>query len=318
MSSSTALVARGPTRSRLLALVGATATGKTAAAVRICRRLNGEIVGADSVQIYRGLDIGSAKPTPAELDSVPHHMLDLLDPNETMDAVRFAKLADETIQAIGTRGRIPVLVGGTGLWIRALLRGLVALPPADRQLREQLWRKWGELGAATMHRRLALHDPLTAARVHANDRKRVVRALEVLEQTGRPLGELQAAHAQGTPRYDATVVLLGMPTAHLNERIRVRTRTMIDRGWIEEARTIAQRYGPDSPALRSLGYRQVMLHLDGKLDLARMQAAIVQATKRYAKRQRTWFNSDPDVGMKCTPEELLGEELLARFFGSWG
>ncbi|MBC7171604.1 MAG: tRNA (adenosine(37)-N6)-dimethylallyltransferase MiaA, partial [Polyangiaceae bacterium] len=201
---------------RPIVIAGPTASGKTAAGLWIARHLGGELVGADSVQVYRGFDIGSAKPTEEELSGVAHHLIDIVDPDEEVDAQRYAELADAAIADIEARGRVPIVVGGTGLWIRALLRGLVSVPPVDRELRARIEAEVDQEGSPAMHARLAAVDPRAAAGIHPNDRLRIVRALEVFEQTGTPMGELRHAHALGAPRYDALFVVLD-PGAALTE-----------------------------------------------------------------------------------------------------
>ena len=184
----------------LVVVAGPTATGKTAAALTLARALGCELVGADSVQVYRGFDIGSAKPTEKELGEVRHHLVDVLDATDAIDAMEYAALADRAIDDLEDRGAHPIVVGGTGLWIRALLRGLVELPPPDPILRARLEAEVADLGAESAHQHLYAVDPLAAERIHPNDTLRIVRALEVHTQTGRPLGELQAEHALGAPR----------------------------------------------------------------------------------------------------------------------
>lgn len=195
----------------LLVLAGPTAVGKTRAAVELCRRIDAEIVGADSVQVYRGLDTGSAKPTPAELQGVMHHMLDLLDPHERIDAARYARLADACIADISARGSAAVVVGGTGLWIRALVRGLMPAPPVDATLRAELEARWDREGPQALHARLSEVDPLGAARIHPRDKRRVVRALELHAQTGIAAGQLRATHALGAPRRPTVMLWLDLP-----------------------------------------------------------------------------------------------------------
>jgi len=296
----------------IVVLVGATGVGKTRVAVELCRALGGEIVGADSVQVYRELDIGSNKPTHDELQGVAHHMLDLLAPFETIDAARYAALADAAIAGVARRGAVPFVVGGTGLWVRALLRGLVALPSVDRALRASLEREWRELGPERMHARLRELDPRVAARVHASDMVRVVRALEVQAQTGQRLGDLQAAHAGGEPRYRALTVLIDVPIPHWLAAVEARTRAMLARGWAEEVRSLVERHGPEVKALRSVGYRQLVAAMrEGRREVE-VEPQIIRATRLYAKRQRNWFRNDPDVGLRLRSDEALGPALLSH------
>lgn len=302
----------------VLALVGPTGVGKTKLAVELCRRFGGEIVGADSVQVYRELDIGSGKPTAVELGGVRHHLIDVLAPAETIDAARYAALADAAIDGIAERGALPIVVGGTGLWLRALLRGLLALPAVDPALRAALEREWNERGGAALHARLRELDPRTAARVHPSDRLRVVRALEVHAQTGHALGELQAAHALGAPRYRALTLYVDVPQPHHGAAIEARIREMLARGWAEEVRVLVARHGPEIKPLRSVGYRQLVLAPGQGWDAAETELQIVRATRLYAKRQRNWFRADPSVDVRLWSHDVFADEALAHIAAHTG
>ena len=302
----------------LLALVGPTAVGKTAVAVALCRQLNGEIVGADSVQVYRGFDIGANKPSAEELCGVRHHLLDVLAPDEAIDAARYAQLADAVIADVAARGKLPVVVGGTGLWLRALLRGLVELPKVDPLLRAELEREFDQLGPAPMHARLRAVDPRSAAHVHPSDRLRVVRALEVHAQTGQALGELRAAHALGAPRYPAHVIALDLPIAHWRGLVAARTRAMFERGFVAEVQALVTRHGAELRALRAVGYRQVVEGLAAGVAPAEIERRAVAATHTYGRRQRTWFRSDLSVGERSTPSDALASHVLERLRSHYG
>ena len=303
---------RSTQRTPIVALVGPTGVGKTAVAVTLCERLNGEIVGADSVQVYRGFDIGSCKTSADELRGVRHHLIDVLEPPEAIDAARYALLADAAIADVAARGKLPVVVGGTGLWLRALLRGLVELPAVDGALRSRLEQEWSSLGGAALHARLRAVDPRSAAQVHPSDRLRVVRALEVHAQTGRALGELRAAHALGAPRYHAHTVALDLPLAHWRNAIASRTRGMFERGFVAEVRGLVERYGSELRALRAVGYRQVVEGLAGALPAAEIERRAVAATQTYGRRQRNWFRSDPSVSERLTPSDALELDVIER------
>lgn len=304
----------------LLVITGPTATGKTAAAIELARRLDGEIVGADSVQVYRGFDIGSGKPTATELGEIRHHLVDVVDPDQPIDAMRYAGLADEAIAAIRARGKRPIVCGGTGLWLRALLRGLVAVPPVDPEVRAAIEREADTHGLEALHARLAEVDPRAAAAIHPNDRVRIVRALEVHAQTGIPMGELRAAHALGAPRHPAFLVVLDVGRDELAERIRARTHAMIQAGWADEVRRLVRRWGRDVRALGSVGYRQMLEHVlasgEGGAAIDATEAAIVKATRIYARRQRTWWKNEPGVCIRTTPRELLSDEGMERICAS--
>ena len=299
------------TRPPIVVIAGPTASGKTACGVALAEALGGEIVGADSVQVYRGFDIGSAKPTPPELRGVPHHLLDVVDPDEPIDAVRYASLADDAIARVAARGALPIVVGGTGLWLRALVRGLVDVPPVDPELRARLEEE-GKEDTDALHARLAEIDPKSAERIHPNDLVRIVRALEVWEQTGRPMGELRAEHALGAPRYPALFVVSSVDKALLSDRIAKRTRAMIDAGWAGEVRALLERWDPSVRAFGSVGYREMLEHVREDVSLAEIEARIVKATRVYARRQTTWFKSEPGIDWRPSAEELLSGPGIAR------
>jgi tRNA dimethylallyltransferase len=280
--------------------------------VTLCEALGGEIVGADSVQVYRGLDIGSGKPSADELRAVPHHLIDVLEPTERLDAARYAALADEVIASVHERGRVPVVVGGTGLWLRALLRGLVALPPVDPELRARLERSFAERGGEQIHAELARLDPLTAARVHPSDMVRIVRALEVHAQTGRPLGELRREHALGAPRYPAHTIELELPLPQWRARVAERTERIFEAGFVAEVRGLIERHGAGLRALRAVGYRQVAEGLAAGRGEAEMKPRVLSATLVYGRRQRNWFRSDPSVSERLPAAQVTSPDALER------
>ena len=306
------MIAAPALSTRIVALVGPTGVGKTAIAVALCEQLGGEIVGADSVQVYRGFDIGAGKPSAEELRGVRHHLLDVLAPDEDIDAARYAQLADAAIAEVAGRGKLPVVVGGTGLWLRALLRGLVELPKVDVALRTRLEREFDADGPERMHARLRAVDPLSAGHVHPSDRLRVVRALEVHAQTGRALGELRAQHALGAPRYPAHVIALDLPVPHWRNLIAARARAMFERGFVAEVQALVARHGADARALRAVGYRQVVEGLQAGEPGAEIERRVVAATHTYGRRQRNWFRGDPSVRERLAPNEVLRSEVVER------
>ena len=296
----------------IVAVVGPTASGKTATALTLAREFGGELVGADSVQVYRGFDIGSAKPNAAELAGIAHHMIDIADADQPIDAAEYAGLADAAIDSVFERGRVPIVVGGTGLWLRALLRGLVELPKVDPVLRAELSREADAVGVVAMHDRLRAVDALAAKNIHANDRVRILRALEVHQQTGRPLGELQREHSLGGPRYNAHIYVLWEDPDVLTARIVSRTDTMLRLGFREEVARLLARFGPDVRALASVGYREMVAHVASKASMEETRTRIVQSTRIYARRQRTWWNNEPGVRARTTAENLLSDASLER------
>jgi tRNA dimethylallyltransferase len=278
-------------RPRIVCVVGPTASGKSALALELAEALGGEIVSADSRQVYRGLDVGTAKPTPAERARVPHHCLDLVEPGERFDAARFRAAAGRAVAEAAARGRVPLVVGGTGLWIRVLLHGLCAAPPRVPALRATLERRAAEVGTPALHAELAALDPASAGRLAPRDAARVVRALEVALATGVPLSRWQAEHRFGERPYDALLIGLARPVAELDERIAHRARAMLADGFVDEVRRLHAR----GVAVDAVGYREMLACVAGESDVETALAATVRATRRFAKRQRTWFRREPDV-----------------------
>lgn len=282
-------------KTRLLAVVGPTASGKSELALELCRRIGGELVSADSVQVYRRFDIGSAKPSATERASVPHHLIDEFDALEPVDAARFVELGRARIADIVARGQRPVLCGGTYLWVRALVYGLAAAPAADESIRARHRDEAARLGRPALHARLREVDPESFARLGPNDLVRVSRALEVHELTGTPLSALQAAHGFREPDYDVRLVGIRHDPAHLTERIERRVTGMFERGWLDEVRALlADGYG-EARALRSVGYRQVAeaLATGGAIDAGDLALRVTRATRVFVRRQLTWLRDEP-------------------------
>ena len=278
-------------RPRLVCIVGPTASGKTALALALAERVGGEIVSADSRQVYRRLDVGTAKPTAAERDRVRHHCLDLADPGEPFDAARFRVAASAAIAGIGARGRVPLVVGGTGLYVRVLLRGLCPAPPRAPAVRAMLAAEISERGLPELHARLAAVDPRAAERIGPRDAARIVRALEVALTTGVPLSRWQAEHGFGESPYDTLVIGLARPVPELDTRIAARARGMLAAGFLDEVRALDAR----GIAVDALGYREMLACVQGRSDVETALAATVRATRQLAKRQRTWFRREPGV-----------------------
>jgi tRNA dimethylallyltransferase len=274
----------------LLAVVGPTASGKTALAVQLAERLGGEVVSADSVQIYREFDVGSGKPTAEEMARAPHHLVGAIDPLEPIDAALWAARAASAVEDIRARGRMPIVCGGTFLWIKALLFGLAEAPAASAALREMHRAVAEREGRESLHARLRAVDPESAARLHPNDVVRVSRALEVMELTGKPLSTWHREHAFRRVVHKATLVAVACDTATLTERIRARVRAWLAGGWIEEVQALVARGYGDARAMGSVGYAQVRAALAGELPRGDLETAIVRATRVFARRQRTWLN----------------------------
>jgi tRNA dimethylallyltransferase len=284
------------TRPRVVAIVGPTAVGKSAVALALAESLGGEIVSADSRQIYRGLDVGTAKPGPEDRARVRHHLLDVADPDERFDAARFRALALDAIAASTDRGHPVVVCGGTGLYVRALRHGLFEGPSADAELRAALYERERVAGDGTLHQDLAAVDPDAAARLHPRDTVRIVRALEVLRLTGRPISDWQRDHAFGDGDVEMLVLGCTRPREELAARITARAHAMLDAGFLDEIRALwARGFGPELAPLDSVGYREMGGYLRGELAFEAAFDAFTRATRRLAKRQMTWWRSDPTV-----------------------
>jgi len=292
------------TRPLAVALMGPTASGKTALALAWAARFGGEIVSVDSALVYRGLDIGAAKPDARERAAAPHHLIDLRDPWETYSAADFARDARVAIADILARGRLPILAGGTGLYFRALLEGLSPMPEADPAVRAQLEAEAAQRGWAALHADLARIDPVAAARIHATDPQRIQRALEVYRLSGRPISEWQRQRATSDrlPCRVLKIAIAPQDRAVLHARIERRFDAMLDAGFLDEVRELralpALRAHPaplDLPAIRAVGYRQAWEHLDGAIDAATFRDRAIFATRQLAKRQSTWLRGELDL-----------------------
>jgi len=281
--------------SDLLVVVGPTASGKTELAIELAEREGGELVSADSVQVYRQFDIGSGKPSPEERARAAHHLIDIVDPMDTLDAARWAELAEDKIREIRARGRTPIVCGGTFLWVRALIYGLAEAPPGDPSVRERHRERAERDGRKSLHDELAKVDPRTAARLAPNDFVRVSRALEVFELTGKPLGVWHAEHGFRTVRHPARLIGVERSKQELDQRIRRRVDAMFDAGFVDEVRALRERGFRKARAMGSVGYRQIdeALERGGELDVDALKDAIVRATRVFARRQRTWLRDEP-------------------------
>lgn len=300
---------------RLLVIVGPTASGKTSLAVRAAQRFDGEVISADSVQVYRGFDIGSGKPSAAERGGVPHHLLDVAAPEERFSAARFVTLADAAVAEVAARGKRPIVAGGTGLYVRALLRGLFDAPPPDAQLRREHERIRDAEGLEALRARLVAVDPDAAARINPNDFVRISRALEVHEQTGVPISTLHAEHCFSGARYSAALIGIDLDREVLRERIEARVDAMLAAGWLAEVeQLVAQGHGSSHP-MGALGYRHLRAHLRGELDLEEAVRQTKRDTWRFARRQLNWFRAEPDVEWYADPRVVDLEELKERM--SW-
>ncbi len=278
----------------LIVILGPTATGKTDVGIRLAERWNGEIISADSSAVYRGLDIGSAKPTPEEQQRVRFHLIDVADPDEVFTAAKFRDLALQAITDMQARGKRVFVVGGTGLYIRVLLHGFsLAPPPADPEVRARWKAEVERVGAPALHERLKQIDPVAAARIHPNDAVRITRAFEVYEMTGVPISQWQQ-HAEA--ELPAIKIGLTMPRELLYQRIDQRVDQMIAQGMLQEVQNLLQKgYNPEQPALKGLGYRHLIGYIQGRVSWDEAVRLWKRDTRRFAKRQMTWFRKEPGV-----------------------
>jgi tRNA dimethylallyltransferase len=279
----------------LVVLLGPTASGKTALSLQVAERWQGEIVSCDSLAVYREFEIGTAKPSREERRRVPHHMLDIAGSEETITAGDYSRLARQAIGEIAGRGHLPIVVGGSGLYLRALLEGLFSGPPRSEALRARLRERAAERGADYLHKLLRRLDPAAAQAIHANDVPKVVRALEVGIRARAPMTGLWQKGRDPLAGFNILRVGLNPDRDALYQRINHRAREMFSSGLLEEARTLAVRYGASAWPLNSLGYKQAMQHLRGEISLEQAIAAAQQGHRNYAKRQMTWFRREPNV-----------------------
>lgn len=273
----------------LLAIVGPTASGKTELALAVAERLGGEIISADSVQVYTAFDVGSGKPTAEQLARVRHHLVSAVDPLAPFDAACWAEHASRAVADARARGRVPIVCGGTFLWTKALLYGLARAPAASASLRAEHRAVAERDGRARLHDRLRAVDPESAARLHPNDLVRVSRALEVYELSGKPLSAWQREHAFASVRHRARLVALAHEPESLTERIGARVSAWLRLGWIDEVEALLARGYGEARAMGSVGYEQVRAMLEGRLRRDELTTAIVRATRVFARRQRTWL-----------------------------
>jgi tRNA dimethylallyltransferase len=297
---------------RLVAVVGPTATGKSDLALDLAEALDGEVVNADAMQLYRGMDVGTAKLSVPERRGIPHHQLDVLDVTEAASVAVYQREARAVIERLLAAGRTPVLVGGSGLYVQAVVDEL-EFPGTDPQVRERLETELARVGAPTLHRRLAEVDPVAAEAVLPSNGRRIVRALEVVELTGRPF----SANLPGTrpPRYDAVLLGVDRDTAELDERVALRVDRMLREGLVEETRALVEHgLRKGRTASRALGYQQVLASFDGEYDLVTAAEETVRRTRRFVRRQRSWFRRDrrihwldgADPGLSVRARTLVG------------
>ncbi|GAB7388364.1 tRNA (adenosine(37)-N6)-dimethylallyltransferase MiaA [Bacillaceae bacterium] len=303
-----------PTRDRLLVIVGPTAVGKTALSLQIAQDFAGEIISGDSMQVYRGMDIGTAKATKEERALVPHHLIDIKDPDEDFSVAEFQSLVRPLIREINERGHLPILVGGTGLYIQSVTHGY-HFPEAsqDEAFRREMHALAEREGNEALHNRLLAIDPETAARLHPNDRKRIIRALEIYHVTGKRMSELQKKERE--PRYDLLMIGLTMERQKLYERINERVEQMIDQGLIDEVKSLLARgYGPHLTSMQALGYKELIPYLEGRITKEEAIETIKKRTRNFAKRQLSWFRRLREIQWFDLTETASRDKIRERIY----
>jgi tRNA dimethylallyltransferase len=300
---------------KVIVICGPTGIGKTAVGIELAGKFGGEIISADSMQIYRHMDIGTAKPTPEELAQVTHHMIDIVDPDEDYDAVQYSKQARSRIAEIVNRGLIPFVVGGTGLYLKALLHGLFQSKPVDPQIRTRLNQEAEENGSGFLFERLKKIDPAAADRIHPNDSYRIIRALETIESSGKTISEHHQNHGFAECPFAALKIGLQMDRQNLYTRIDNRVDLMIEAGLVEEVTKLLEMgYTAELKSMQSIGYRHVVGFLEGDLPADEYVRTLKRDTRRFAKRQFTWFGADPQIKW-FEPDRLNEIVRLTEGFG---
>ena len=305
-----------PARIAVGFIVGPTGAGKSALAMEVAERLNCEIVNADSRQFYRGMDLGTAKPSAEDRARVPHHLIDVRKPDEALDAAEFAQLARDAIEGIAARGRNPLVVGGSGLYLRVIRGGIFPGPPASAEIRDRLAKVAAEQGVAHLHQRLRELDPEAANRIGVNDLYRIVRALEVFELTGETISAHQRRHRFADIGYDTLTVGVEVERPKLYAAIDARFDAMVAGGLVNEVRALIDAgYSPDQPPLSTIGYKQIAAYLRGEMALDDAVAQARQESRRLAKRQLTWFRREPQI-VWLDPERGAQDALalFGKFF----
>ena len=281
---------------KIVIICGPTGIGKTSVAIDIACAVNGEIISADSMQIYRYMDIGTAKPTPEEQSRVRHHIIDIVDPDENFDAAKFSKRAHEKIVELYNSGIVPLVVGGTGLYIKAAVHGLFDAEAVNLDIRKRLKKESSISGSGLLHKRLAACDPDAADKIHPNDTYRIIRALEMVEATGKPISEHQVDHGFMEKRYRVIKIGLSMERKALYDRINQRVDVMIEKWLVDEVKGLLNKgYSENLKSMQSIGYRHIVDFIKKRFSWDETVRTLKRDSRRYAKRQMTWFNADPEI-----------------------
>lgn len=299
---------------KVVIIAGPTASGKSSLGVELALSLGGEILNADSMQVYRGMDVGTAKPTLEEQKGIPHHLLDVVDPDEDFSAATFRSMALALVREICSRGKICLVVGGTGLYIKALLGGLLRSPPADPRLRETLRLECDNHGSTRLYERLKLLDPESASRVHPNDKVRIIRSLEIIHLTNRRPSELSREHGFRDRALGALKLCLKINREELYHRINRRSAAMLRAGLVGETESLLSKgYSSQLKPMKSIGYRHIVKYLEGTWSLAEATRNLQRDTRRYAKRQLTWFRADPEFTWISPDDFDLASKKIRAF-----
>ncbi len=298
-------------------LTGPTASGKTDVAMELARILGAEIISLDSMAVYRGMDIGTAKPSLEQRQRAPHHLIDILDPTEQFSVSEYLELAMDKIREIARRGREVLFVGGTPLYLKAMLRGIFDGPPANWEFRREIEAEIEQVGLAALHQRLMQVDPLSASKLHPNDKRRMIRALEVYRTTGQPISHMQVQFDEGRSSKQCRVFVLGWPRDLLHRRIEQRVANMFAGGFVDEVRGLVEKYGALSrTASQAVGYREVIDHFAGACDLDETRERVMSRTRQFARRQETWFRSLSECRFIEMQEPIDAAETARRIASS--
>jgi tRNA dimethylallyltransferase len=299
---------------RIIIICGPTGVGKTSFAIRVAQKFNGEIVSADSMQIYRHMNIGTAKPDHEEVSIIRHHLIDLIDPKEEFDAGRYVRAADEAIEDILSRGKLPIIAGGTGLYIKALLNGLFRSESICAKTLSILTKELEEKGAQSLHKKLVQFDPKAAGKIHPNDSFRVIRALEVYQTTGKRISDRHEEHNFDDQRYTVLKIGLYLDREELYNRIHKRVDMMMDKGFLNEVSSLVENgYSFSLKSMQSIGYKHMAIFLRNEVDLPEAIRLLKRDTRRYAKRQFTWFHKDQNI-IWLKPSEINEVEKRIKEF----
>ncbi len=301
---------------RVIIILGPSASGKSEIALVLAGELGASIISADAFQIYRGMDIGTAKPSKECRRQIKHYLIDVAETDEDFDVARFKALAEEAIRKIKQQGKTPLVVGGTGLYIKALTRGLVSAPKKNKKLRDKLEKLEKNRGEGFLHQRLKKVDPEAARRIHPHDQRRIIRALEVYELTGLPLSRIQKDGEKPDNRFEFIKIGLMRPRKELYKRAEERIDEMFKQGWIEEVRTLLDKnYQPRLVSMHALGYQEISRFLAGKITLEKAKSLIKQNTRQFIKRQLTWFKKETDIHWINIDKNQRNEEILLQIRG---